>query len=447
MIANPLIMNSVEDLNYRVTVGDVAASAGLELNVTQQGLLALASNAGGHLQVADSGEIVFLFPRNFRTILRNKFLRLRLQEWGQKIWRVIFYLIRISFGILLLISILIMMIAIAIIIIGLSSSRDGNNNSGSRRSSPGGGFFFFPRFLFSPDIFWLFHFNRYQPRTYQQKTVSASQSSEQMNFLEAVFSFLFGDGDPNANLEGRRWQAIGSTIRHQGGAVAGEQILPYLDQLSPSSVEDEEYVLPVLSRFNGYPQVTPQGQIIYSFPELQVTATEQKKSSISSYLEEQTWKFSQASSGQILMAIALGCANFILALVLGSLLQGDTAAQFGSFIVFVDSIYWLLLGYGTAFLSIPLLRYFWIQGKNKGITARNQERQQRALALNELDEQLKEKMLYARQFSAQKVITEEDLTYSTETDLLEQNLNKKDKIDHLTRLRLRLFVDVPDSLL
>ena len=391
MIANPLIMNSVEELNYRVTVGDVAAKAGLELNATQQGLLALASEGGGHLQVADSGEIVFLFPRNFRAILRNKFLRLRLQEWGQKIWRVIFYLIRISFGILLLVSILIMMIAIAIIIIGLSSSRDGNNNSSSRRSSHGGGFLFFPRFFFSPDIFWLFHFNHYQPRQYQrqyqQGRVTSSQASDQMNFLESVFSFLFGDGNPNANLEERRWQKIGSTIRQQGGAVVGEQILPYLDQLTPSSVEEEDYVLPVLNRFNGYPQVTPQGQIIYSFPELQVTATEQKKLQVSPYLEEKPWKFSNASSGQILAAIALGCANFILALVLGSLLQGETAAQFGGFIVFVDSIYWLLLGYGTAFLSIPLIRYFWIQGKNKGVTARNQERQQRAVALSELDDQ------------------------------------------------------------
>jgi len=76
-------MQAVEQLGYRVTVGDVTTQAGLNVNLAQQGLLTLATDAGGHLQVAESGEIVYLF-QNFRAILRNKFLRLRLQEWWKK---------------------------------------------------------------------------------------------------------------------------------------------------------------------------------------------------------------------------------------------------------------------------------------------------------------------------------------------------------------------------
>ncbi len=83
MDPNPDIIQAVERLGYRVTVGDVAAQAGLDVNLAQQGLLALASEAGGHLQVAESGDIVYLFPENFRTILRSKFLSLRLREWGR----------------------------------------------------------------------------------------------------------------------------------------------------------------------------------------------------------------------------------------------------------------------------------------------------------------------------------------------------------------------------
>src|SRR5919199_4827274 len=92
MALDPKIMKAVEQLGYRVTVGDVAAQAGLNINLAQQGLLALASDASGHLQVADSGEIAYLFPKNFRAILRNKFLRLQLQEWWEKVWRGLFYL-------------------------------------------------------------------------------------------------------------------------------------------------------------------------------------------------------------------------------------------------------------------------------------------------------------------------------------------------------------------
>jgi hypothetical protein len=36
---------------------------------------------------------------------------------------------------------------------------------------------------------------------------------------------------------------------------------------------DESYMLPVLGRFNGSPQVDSQGNIVYTFPDLQQTAT------------------------------------------------------------------------------------------------------------------------------------------------------------------------------
>lgn len=83
MIPNPAIIQAVEQLSYRVTVGDVATQAGCNVNSAQQKLLVLATAVGAHMQVADSGEIVYLFPQNLRAVLLNKFLRLRLQEWGE----------------------------------------------------------------------------------------------------------------------------------------------------------------------------------------------------------------------------------------------------------------------------------------------------------------------------------------------------------------------------
>ena len=154
---NPAIMKSIEQLDYAVTVGDVAAKAGLEINFAQQGLMTLASEVGGHLQVADSGEIVFQFPKNYRTVLRNKYWRLRLKETWEKIWKVLFYIIRISFGIVLVASIILMMIAIAAILIAVNSGKDSNDS----RDNVGGVFFFFPTVFF-----WFFipggNYNRYE---------------------------------------------------------------------------------------------------------------------------------------------------------------------------------------------------------------------------------------------------------------------------------------------
>lgn len=438
MAPDPKIMKAIEQLGYRVTVGDVAAQAGLNINFSEQGLLALASDAGGHLQVAESGEIAYLFPKNFRTILRNKFLRLRLQEWWEKIWRVLFYLIRISFGIILILSIVLIFVTIAILLIAISSSSNSNDSGGGgRSSSDGGGIVFFPNVWFWSDIWWWF--DPGYDSSYRRRRASArSAPKNEMNFLVGIFSFLFGDGNPNADLEERRWQEIGTVIRNSGGAVAAEQIAPYLDDIGEGDKrETEDYMLPVLTRFNGRPEVSPDGEIIYQFPDLQTTAASGQLQSVAPFLQEKLWRFSQASSGQIILATGLGGINLIGALVLGSLLQGgQIAAQIGGLVAFVQSIYWLLLIYGIGFLTIPLIRYFWIQWKNRQVETRNQKRQEQAIALQQAPAALQKKIAYAQQFAAQHVIKNENLVYTSETDLLDQELERKDQIDAEWQRRL-----------
>lgn len=425
MAPNPTIMQAVEQLGYRVTVGDVAAKAGLDVNFAQRELLTLASEAGGNLQVAESGDIAYLFPNNFRDILRNKFLRLQLQEWWQKIWRILFYLIRISFGIVLVASILLIFVAITILL----SNSDSNNGGGGGEGGGGGGgrgggFFFFPYFW--NDLLWIFYWNHDEPY-YQQRSRLTGQKP-QMSFLEAVFSFIFGDGNPNHNLEERKWSDIATAIRNNRGAVVAEQIAPYLDNLGQGYAREyEEYMLPALARFDGRPEVSPQGQIVYHFPQLQTTATERNSEPVAAYLREMLWRFSNASSGQIMLAAGLGAVNLVGALVLGNLLSNSAIAS--GFIGFVSAIYPTILIYGVGFLAIPLIRYFWIQWKNSRIEARNQERQQRAMLLNEPDANLLQKLAYAREFAAENVLTGEDLAYTTETELTQQELEQSAKID------------------
>ncbi|WP_199246153.1 hypothetical protein [[Phormidium] sp. ETS-05] len=429
MTLNPKIMAAVEQLDYRVTVGDVAAKAGLELQLAERELLALASDAGGHLQVAETGDIAYLFPPNFRAILRNKYWRIQLEEWWQKIWRVLFYLIRISFGIILILSIILIFTAIFIII--TASSKDSNSSGRSSRSSGGSSF----SIWYWPDFWYIFNpnYGGYNQRRRERGAAKGGKENE-LNFFEAIFSFLFGDGNPNEDLDDRRWQMIGTAIKKRGGAVAGEEIAPYLD----APMDDYEgYMLPVLTRFNGRPQVSPDGDIVYQFPELQVTATQEQTFSVAAYLQEIPWRFSLATGGQITLAAGLGGLNLVGALMLGSLLTDKAiVAELGGLVAFVGSIYWLLLAYGVAFLSVPLIRYFWLQWQNSKIESRNQMRQNRATTLNQPDEQLQKKLAYAQQFATANVITGEDLAYSSETDLIEQEIEQSAKIDAEWQRRL-----------
>ncbi len=426
MAPNPAIMEAVEKLGYRVTVGDVATQAGFNVNLAEQGLLALATDVGGHLQVAQTGEIVYLFPKNLRAILRNKFLRLRLQEWWKKVWRVLFYLIRISFGVLLLASIVLIVVTIFVILTAMNQSSDDNN---SDRGYDGGGSFFMPYFWIGPN--WYGVFSPDYDRRYQERREEESQ----LNFFEAIFSFLFGDGNPNADLEERRQKEIAAVIRTNRGAVVAEQIAPYLDDIGTGYAQEyEDYMLPVLSRFNGQPTVSPEGHIVYVFPELQSYASrQQQRLAVPPYLQELPQRFSAASSGQLGLSIGLGVLNLGGAIFLGSLLSDVAVA--GGLVGFVQAIYWLLLGYGVAFLGVPLLRYFWLKWRNTKISLRNAQRQERSLQL--ADATVRQKIAYARQFAAQNVITNEDLTYTTETDLLDQEAENSAQIDAEWQRRLR----------
>lgn len=440
MAHNTAVMKAVESLDYRVTAGDVATQAGLKLAIAQQGLNALAADTQAHLQVSEAGEIAYEFPKSFRAILRNKYWRLRLQETWSRIWNVLFYLIRISFGILLILSIVVIIVAIAILVIAAqtASQRDDDRGGGFG----GGGMVFVPRFWIG-DLYWLFHYDSYYGRRRSssrgtQRANRRGRNDDGMNFLEAIFSFLFGDGDPNADLEERRWQEIGAVIQNNGGAIAAEQVVPYLDDVGKGwAAEDEDYILPVLTRFNGVPEVSPKGDIIYHFPELQVTAQKRGRTAVPAYLKEIPQKFSEAKSGQLTGAIALGVFNFVGAIFLGVLLQDQAVvAEIGGFIAFVNGIYWLLLGYGIGFLGIPAVRYFWTKRKNSKIEHRNEQRQERALALNAASPELDEKIAFAQQYAAQTVVTEDDLAYTTAKELTEQEYEQREKLDAEWQKRL-----------
>ena len=414
MELNRDVMQAVESLGYRVTVGDVAAKTGLDLSHAQAGVLALASETKAHMQVAETGDIAYEFPRQFRALLRNKYWQLRWQETWAKIWNILFYLIRISFGILLVVSIVLIFVAIIAIQIGMQQRDDDN------QGSYGGSIGFNPWLWIGRDWFYWFSYGP-QPRYSSRRSYPGQpRPKSELNFLESIYSFLFGDGDPNSSLDERRWSAIATLIRNHKGAVTAEQLAPYLDGANLSD-ENEDYVIPVLSRFNGFPKVSPDGDLVYYFPELQVMAQSRRAESLPAYLQEIKRRFTSASSGQVTLAIGLGLVNLVGALYLGGLLQGG--ADFTGIVGLVQSVYWLLLGYGAAFLGIPTVRYFWLQWQNSQIESRNQQRRQL------VGRTVPRKLTYARQFAAETVVDQSNLAYTTETDLIDQEIEQRDKLD------------------
>ncbi len=396
------IIEAVESLDYRVTIGDVSTRSGLELSLVQQGLNSLAQDAEGHLQVSSTGEIVYAFDRDLRDRLLARDRNAQLKAFLREAWKAIFYLIRISFGVVLVLSLAIVAVGIYLLL----SSRD--NDGDSRSDRGGGGPGFIPSFLWF-DLWYIF-----QPPIYG--TERDYNAPREPGFLQSVFSFLFGDGNPNAQLEETRWQTVASVIQANEGVVVAEQLAPYLEK---ASTENEDFVLPALVKFDGFPEVSDEGDIVYRFPQLQVQAAAKNASParLPAFLQEQLWKFSNAPSGKLVLAGALGALNFVGTWYLYFLLQSRVVPEE---LAILNLLAPVLVAYGTLFLLIPAVRWLVIQQFNGQIVERNRSRSVFGQQLRTLNAQLKRKLEYARLYTQKKIIGRSDIIYTTEQSTLEQ---------------------------
>jgi hypothetical protein len=410
MNPNPQLMKAVEELGYRVTCGDVVTHTGIHLEQVRSGLLALANQTGGHLQVTDTGEIIYVLAPDFRQVLLRKYFRLQFKAWLDRFSTVGFYLIRISFGILLISSISVVYLAILAITLAAIFSAESDVDCGDC----GGGCVL--------DIFnWggSTATTSSTPITTEDSPIRQKTQRKRLNFLEAVFSVLFGDGNPNADLEQRRWSYIGNLIYRQKGVAIGEQIAPYLDHVGQGfDREYENYMLPVLTKFNGIPEVSPTGQLVYHFPDLQVTLKDRSVDfgRAPKSLRERKWKFSKATPSQTRWSIVLFTANLIGIGILGTMLGGISSSL-------VSGVMTILSLYGVGLIVIPSCRYFWVKYQDRQVRKRNKFRRQELKILQQGD-LVQEKLDYAQQFANQYKISDRDIIYTTEEDVLAQKFNR-----------------------
>jgi hypothetical protein len=406
MNPNPQLMTAVEELGYRVTCGDVVTHTGIYLEEVRAGLLTLASQTGGHLQVTDTGEVIYVLAPDFRQILLRKSVRLQFKAWFDRFWAVGFYLVRISFGVLLIASITVVYLAILAITL---ATIFGSEGGGDCDDSCVLGIFNWGGSSSNSD----------SRMTEMEPSRSKKKQRKSLNFLEAVFSVLFGDGNPNADLEQRRWRYIGNLIHRQQGVAIAEQIAPYLDDLGQGyDKEYENYMLPVLTKFNGIPEVSPTGQLVYHFPDLQATLKDRSDESnkVPKSLRERKWKFSKATPTQLRWSIVLFAANLVGIAILSTMLGSVSSALVGSSIT-------VLTLYGIGLVVIPACRYFWVKYQASQVRARNDLRSREVKILRQ-GEFIQEKLDYAKQFAKQYRISDRDIIYTTEEDTLSQEFKR-----------------------
>lgn len=363
-------------------------------------------------QVSNEGEVVYVFPRDFQSQLRSKSLMLRMEPRLKVVAQTAAWLGRVAFGVFFITTV----VSVWLAIFAISNSGDRENNRSHRGSAMSSRFM-----LNSFDIIRLMAFMQ-DTRPYDRDDLSG----DRLNFMEAVFSYMFGDGNPNQDFDDRRWNMIGNYIRSKGGVVIAEELAPFLDlpenAFEESMVVDEGYVLPVLTRFEGEPVVNDEGQLAYVFPKLQTTGVSwfgQKRQTTPSYLREQKWEFSKASQGQLGMVIFFAVANVIGTGVLKELVMENIAT--GALVApGLPLLLSALQVYAWSFFVFPIVRWFLNRSRNKTIDERNRRRMESATKLSFGEPKLRRKLENSQKLAKRKFVDRKDVIYSSSKDIEEQ---------------------------
>jgi len=398
-----VVIKAIADLGHRVTAADVASKTGHSLTATTAMLNTIAAETGGHLEVSEAGDIAYRFKNTFQSTYLTTGITAFFAGVFKQIFAIFFYLLKISFGIFLCFSLVIVVAAfVALTVIG------SNMDSERENFRIGEIFEFFSLLIFRDLIFWGSTGSLRLPG----KRWNIERPKGKGNFFINCFSFLFGDGDPNAHLEEEKWQLAAQTIRDSGGVVIKEQLAPYLGP----DLDDEDSILPVLTRFEGRPVVTAKGRIAYIFPSLQVTTDTQSVSPQSrDYLKEELWQFTHLSKEALKRIYLVAGINLF--------------GTWWMYIIFNHILHFrlvwtlLLVVYATMFVMIPVSRRLRQLLRNREINIRNTKRAEAAKRVREPDEEMKQKLAEREEFAPSlqiRAVDSDKLAYSTDQDNLEQ---------------------------
>lgn len=510
------VLEAINALSFKVTPENIALTTSLPVSTAAQQLNIIAAETSAHLKVDSSGALLYEFAPGFERAYIYDVTKQLFTANGNLVIRVLRLLVRLTiglilaaakiallllnfffralFGILLIGSIIAIVIGIFAAIAGLF---DGDGPSIDIGDIGGGGGDLFSGF---GNFDWNFDFGHftydcirlldwgyywsdpcyyhsygysydyyYSPQTAPSQPFKADYSSDSNSrskgdFATNCFSYLFGDGHPNADLKERYWHQIGLAIKRNHGVVVAEQLAPYVGEKS----DNEDWMLPVLAHFNGSPEVTDKGNILYVFPafvsENNISAQPlslkpqqnmgggdqlrdlyrshlkrqadqswggpvvSTQNQLSRFLEERRWEFSLQDADSLMKIITIALLNFAGSFWL------YTASAHTKILLSFHHISAYMLGYAIFLLAFPAARFIWILCLNIGIEKRNEEKIKFANALSSPTSELKEKLSEASAHINNLLLAPKpSIVFTTEEDSLEQQFAQSPKAQEIPK--------------
>ena len=425
------VLAALNALGRRATIADVAAETGLGLDQISTTLNELAGETQAHLEVGSSGTIYYTFPDHLNYLYFSNALARCFSIGWARVRPALDFLFKISFGLALLFSIA--LVFLIVLMMQICSSVVGGNTRVINETIRD--FYFLLRKL---GVYRLLNSS-----SLKSSAADGGDDGEEptdRGFLLNCHSFLFGPGDPNADFDEARSQAIAQLIASKGGVVVPEELSPYTGR----SPKETEQVFPILGMFHGIPATTASGHLIYLFPSMRSSsrcgpaeldglgetadpgkcdaAVSAVRISTGCGFRKEYWSFSGLNKEALMPVLYMGLFNFSGTLFFWWLLYvgqktGPTAISL-----------WVLAAYGTFFLLFPMMRWCTVALRNRSIASYNELVDYYAAILVEPDEELTSVLAEAedvRRHESEK--GGESLVYTTTSDYVEQEALKLER--------------------
>ena len=264
------VVNSLKRRKNGSTVADICAATALPLSTVRELLPKAADEYRGRLQVTQSGEILYLFPDGFKSRYRGfgVWLKRAAQTGAAFIKLGLSFLFKVWIMVMLIgYFVLFLALALASVFISVASKSSGRGGKGG--SSIGIN-------LIELLIRIWFYSEMTKPRYGNRNVTRKKKDSRPMH--KAVFSFVFGEDDPNKDWQERQSRAIIAYIQANRGVIS---LAEYMAFTGESGTDAEQNLLSFCSKYAGSPEVTEEGTIVYRFDELLLRADKFKLGELS----------------------------------------------------------------------------------------------------------------------------------------------------------------------
>lgn len=359
------MLASIAARRGRVTLAEVAADTGKGLRMCARVLNRIAMACGGaaHIEVSPAGEAVYVFPRNLTGAFANTRMRQLAGEGLSALLYLLTFLLRCSFGLLLIASfICVLSVCIATFaVLVIFATVTGIHVHGEIHH-------LLHQFDFQ-NLGYFFSWRERNSKDEQYTYLGQALDFRSDGLLYSCYSYLFGDADPNRHLKlNDEWmRSITGLIYDNQGAISWTQVVPLL--ISPT-VPEEKALFPLLVRFDGLPQVNAAGKIIYVFPEMQ--GTDKPYSPTPQFLEEKLWRFTEEPVSKMRIVVFFGLCN---------LAGWCLIANSPGLCELVSPYQWIVpifAEYAAFFLLFPVQRHVVNSIRNAAIDYRNDMRRKAA---------------------------------------------------------------------